>query len=314
MSLGVHAAVLALLAPMGFVILSNDDLPLFASMFDVEESSFEPGVVPVEMVAVDEEFDIQEAVYNESTTPLAESFAEDFAPLATDEAAEAAAMPGQLSALPMDLGTLMAGDGSEDSAGRGRGRAGRNEMTGEMGRTSFFGTPAKANRVVFVIDNSSSMKGGRLERAIEELLVSVESMTPRQSFYVIFVSDQPYPMFYPQAAPALLPATKQNKQLLREWLGRVVLAGGLNREWIKAMDMAATLQPEAVYLLWDGIMLNERVRQDVMTHLTRPNQWRFAVHTLGMGVTSLDAEFNLTAIAQAHGGTYRPVPIPTGTR
>ena len=36
----------------------------------------------------------------------------------------------------------------------------------------------------------------------------------------------------------------------------------------------------------------------------------FAIHTLGLGVTSLDSEYNLTAIAKAHNGTYRRVDVP----
>jgi hypothetical protein len=166
---------------------------------------------------------------------------------------------------------------------------------------------------VFVVDNSSSMRDGRLDAAIAELVRSVESLSPRQAFYVIFVSDQPYPMFYPQPAADLLPATPENKKRLSAWLPKALLASGKNREIIKAMDLAASLRPQAVYLLWDGDMrYSEKVRLEVMTHLTRPNQWNFAIHTLGMGVTSLDAEYNLTAVAQAHGGTYRRVDVPAG--
>lgn len=33
----------------------------------------------------------------------------------------------------------------------------------------------------------------------------------------------------------------------------------------------------------------------------------FTVHTLGMGVSSLDAEQNLTMIGNAHGGTFRRI-------
>jgi hypothetical protein len=69
-----------------------------------------------------------------------------------------------------------------------------------------------------------------------------------------------------------------------------------------------------VYLLWDGDMkYSEKVRLDVMTHLTQPNQWNFIVHTLGMGITSLDSEQNLRTIAQAHSGTFRRIDVP-GTR
>jgi hypothetical protein len=136
-------------------------------------------------------------------------------------------------------------------------------------------------------------------------------MSRRQAFYVIFVSDQTYPMFYPERALDLAPATPESKQRLGQWLGKVQLAGGKNRELIKAMDMAAALRPHAVFLLWDAdLRYSEAVRQDVMTHLTRPQPWNFAIHTLGMGTLSVESEQNLAAIAQAHGGTYRRIDVP----
>jgi hypothetical protein len=177
--------------------------------------------------------------------------------------------------------------------------------------TLFFGTEAKGNRFVFVVDNSSSMKGGRLEMAVAELVKTVERLSPRQNFYVIFVSDQTYPMFYPQREPSLVPATPANKKRLAEWAPKAILASGKNRELIKAMDLAASLQPQAVYLLWDGdLRYSETVRLDVLTHLTQPNQWNFIVHTLGMGITSPNSEQNLRTIAQAHSGTFRRIDVP----
>ncbi len=156
------------------------------------------------------------------------------------------------------------------------------------------------------------MKNGRLEMAVAELVKTVNNLSPRQSFYVIFVSDQTYPMFYPAREPSLVPATPANKKRLAEWVPKAILASGKNREMIKAMDMAAALRPQAVYLLWDGDMkYSDKVRLDVMTHLTAPNNgWNFTVHTLGMGITSLDSEQNLRTIAQAHGGIYRPIDLP----
>ena len=70
---------------------------------------------------------------------------------------------GQLDALPSELGTLMAGAGSP-----GSGKA------GGVGDAVFFGTRSKGDRFVFVVDNSSSMKGGRLGAAIAELVKTVE--------------------------------------------------------------------------------------------------------------------------------------------
>jgi hypothetical protein len=37
-------------------------------------------------------------------------------------------------------------------------------------------------------------------------------------------------------------------------------------------------------------------------------------YAVGLGITSLDAEYNLKAIAQAHGGTYCRVDPPNAPR
>jgi hypothetical protein len=179
---------------------------------------------------------------------------------------------GQLDALPSELGTLMAGAGSPGGGVPG----------GPPGEAIFFGARSKGDRFVFVVDNSSSMKGGRLDAAIAELLNTVNGLSPRQSFYVIFVSDQTYPMFFPDRSPDMVPATPPNIQRLVAWLPNAILASGNNRELIKAMDMAAALRPHAVFLLWDGDMkYSDKVRLDVMTHLTRPNQWDLALSCTG---------------------------------
>jgi hypothetical protein len=175
----------------------------------------------------------------------------------------------------------------------------------------FFGTAARGNRFVFVVDNSSSMKGGRLEMAVSELVKTVTGLSPRQSFYVIFVSDRTYPMFYPNREPSLVPATPANKQRLAEWAPKAILASGKNRELIKAMDLAASLNPQAVYLLWDGdLKYSESVRLDVLTHLTEPNPWNFVIHTLGMGSLTPKSEQNLRMISQAHRGSFRRIDVP----
>jgi hypothetical protein len=299
-SFAVHVVGLLLCLSFGFATLVQQAAPLFASPADLpEEEAIELAEVQIEPTKF-EDAQLQNVLSETDEFNLADSLQH------TVEAAElgAGSQPlediGQLDALPSDLGALMAGAGSPS-----RGRPG-----GDVGDAIFFGTRSVGNRFVFVVDNSSSMKGGRLEAAIAELLRTIDALSPRQAFYVIFVSDQTYPMYYPQPAADLVPATAPNKKRLAEWLPNAVLASGKNRELIKAMDLAASFRPDAVYLLWDGDMrYSDKVRTDVMTHLTRPQPWRFPIHTLGMGITSLDAEYNLTAIAQAHGGTYRRVDV-----
>jgi hypothetical protein len=213
---------------------------------------------------------------------------------------------------PAEAGTILPGG---IPAGRGEGNGvhggGGGGFGDAPGFSTFFGTRSQGDRFVFIVDNSSSMKDGRLEAALAELVRSVEAMGRRQSFYVIFVADQVYPMFFPDRASETALATPENKQRLKNWLGKVQLAGGNNRELIKAIDLAAELRPHAVYLLWDGdLRYSESVRRDVMNHLTSPQPWEFAIHTLGMGSLTAANEQNLFAIARAHNGTYRRIDVP----
>jgi hypothetical protein len=296
----VHAAVLLLCISFGFVTVVQQAVPLFASPNPTDETIVEEfSEVKIEPTKFEDE-ELRNVVAHTEEFNLADNLLREFEPIQIGAGTQSLGDIGQLDALPSNLDALMSGAGSPGSGPPG----------GERGNAVFFGARSQGDRFVFVVDNSSSMKDGRLETAIAELVRTVDALSPRQAFYVIFVSDQIYPMFYPQAASDLLLATPPNKKRLAEWLPRAATASGKNRELIKAMDMAARLRPHAVFFLWDGRMDHAGVRQEVMTHMTRPNQWSFPIHTLGMGVDSLDSEYNLAAIAQASGGTFRRVDVP----
>jgi hypothetical protein len=305
LSLGVHAVALVLCVSVTFATLVQQRIPLFASPTESDDDI----PAPLADVKIDpSKFEDDEL---QNTLSLTDEF--NIADNLTNalESSQIGAGPrptgdiGQLDVLPGDVGSLMAGGGNPSSGKPG----------GDLGAAIFFGARSKGDRFVFVIDNSSSMKNGKLEVARAELVRSIETLTPKQSFYVIFVSDQTYPMFFPQRELDMIPATPANKKRLADWLPRAILASGKNRELIKAMDMAAALRPHAVFLLWDGDMrYSDNVRLDVMTHLTAPNKWNFTVHTLGLGITSADAEQNLTAIAAAHGGLYLRVDVPAAMK
>ena len=300
-SLAIHAAALSLCITFGFATVVQQAVPLFASPNVIEEDEPEElADVEIEPAKFDDT-ELQNVLSASDEFNLADNVSREVEMAQFGVGSQPRADLGQLDMLPSELGTLMAGAGSPGSGPPG----------GELGDAVFFGARSKGARFVFVVDNSSSMKGGRLETATAELLRAIDALSPKQGFYVIFVSDQTYPMFYPVRAVDLLPATAANKKRLADWLPKAILASGNNRKLIEAMDMAASLRPHAVFLLWDGDMrYSDKVRRDVMTHLTRPNQWNFTVHTLGMGITSLDAEHDLAAIASAHGGTFRRVDVP----
>lgn len=300
-SFAVHAVALLLCMTFTFATLVQQGIPLFASQADsLDEAPEELSEVEITAHKFDDS-ELQNTILESDEFNIADSALRELEAPTLGTGSQALGDVGQLDALPSELGTLMAGAGSPGSGKPG----------GRLGEAVFFGARSKGDRFVFVVDNSSSMKDGRFDAAIRELVKSVDGLSPRQSFYVIFVSDQPYPMFYPQQAPELLPATKPNKERLGKWLPNAILASGKNRELIKAMNMAAALRPHAVFLLWDSDWrYGEPVRREVMVQLARPNDWNFVVHTIGMGTTSLDAEFHLSAVAKAHGGTFQRVDVP----
>ncbi len=325
-SLLAHAAIMITAVSITVATIEHDETYSPATTLllgdkptkDVE--TFEPhqladlGATGVETVSVDlPQF---EAVSPVSASPIPIEFESAIQPASPGELGLLDAHDTEDGIVPSGKGGL-ANEGEGTGLGEGKeggkkGSVAKDSRTGGRSeQTMFFGTAAKGNRFVFVVDNSSSMKGGRLEMAVAELIRTVNGLSPRQSFYVIFVSDKTYPMFYPRHETDMVPATPENKKRLAEWAPKAMLAAGKNRELINAMELAASLQPQAVYLLWDGdLRYSETVRLDVLSHLTQPNQWNFMVHTLGMGITSANNEQNLRTIAQAHHGIYRRVDVP----
>lgn len=327
----LHSAIVLLLlfgVTQTVAKFESHKLTLVTTPLKIEEDipviSGDLGAEPVQLTSAE----MQAPAASSGGVDVADVITADFTAVEGDGGAKPISTFSQVDALPSDLGTLISGSdikNNGDGIGTGRGDSGKTGTGGKGGSgrrggngqgggpnsTVFFGTKSKGDRFVFVIDNSSSMKGGRLDLARTELLRTVESLSPKQSFYVIFVSDQTYPMFYPQPELDLVPATPANIRRLTEWLPKAILASGKNRQLIKAMDMAAALRPHAIYLLWDGdLKYSDAVRLDVMTHLTAPGQWNFTVHTIGFNITSADSQQNLTAIAQAHGGVFRRVDVP----
>jgi hypothetical protein len=187
-SLGLHVVLLAIAGLATFVTLSNERFFLSASASDLPDESYvEPSEVQFEAEPTDE-FEPHEMLVNTVSYEVGDQMLDALVPTPHSGTLNNAAPVGASDALPGDIGTLIAGSGGGEPDGGKKGGGG-------VGSASFFGARSQANRVVYVIDNSSSMKDGRLEAAVSELLRSVDAMGARQSFYVIFVSDQPYPMF-----------------------------------------------------------------------------------------------------------------------
>jgi len=115
----------------------------------------------------------------------------------------------------------------------------------------YFGTVARGDRFVYVLDHSGSMSGERFQRAAAELLRSLDQLDPDQLFYVVLFSHVMRRMFDDaDKEPHMLPATPGNRQRLRKWLESITASGGTDPK--ESIRFAMSLRPSAVFLLSDG--------------------------------------------------------------
>jgi hypothetical protein len=211
-----------------------------------------------------------------------------------------------------DVGLLFgAGSGGGQGGGRGRGHGGGGKGDGlgdGLGATplaKFFGTKIEGHRIVFVLDNSGSMTGGRLETVIDELIRCIDSLTPDQEFYIVFYSDTIYPLFYPDPVDRYIAPTDRNKRLLAAWLdtGELCLGDAI----VEALSAAAMIEPDTVFLLSDGRTQGERK----MAFLLDARNRNFPIHTVGVGLGKGSfARQNLQQVALANAGEFRESDVP----
>jgi hypothetical protein len=262
-------------------------LPITASVSDDEP--LEELVDPLE-IEVAEEYEFEQ--------PVADAVIDPGAVAIGDVAAA-----GDVTTDASDFGGADAIGDMGDLAGLdlGSGLGGKGDGAGAAAGVTFFGAKSKGNSVVFVVDNSLSMGGGRFETALAELLKAVNALGPKQRFYVIFYSDTAYALFHPEPAPGLLPASDENKERLRGWLYTVERC--LHTRGEEAFEKALALNPDIIYILGDGAFTDKTEQL-----LTAPHSRKTVMHALGMKVDDR-GERQLQAIATANGGTFHPVDI-----
>jgi len=227
--------------------------------------------------------------------------------LAADGADPGAMAFGDLGALAevetdADIGSINLPETTIDEIGSLFGKDGQGMSDigeGLKAAASFFGTRSQGRKFVFVVDNSNSMTKGRFETALNELMMTIEAMSPQQQFYIIFFSDSAYRMFHPTPAPGLVPATESNKDKVRAWLYTVQMC--LRTAGEEAVQAALALNPDVIYILGDGAF-TDRTTQI----LTAPHNRTIPIHTVGMEVDPV-GEKQLKAIADANNGKYRLV-------
>ncbi len=289
----VHAAALLLLSFATLAVpQKQDDLGWTAST-----TAFEEEVESFQEVEIDLPEDL-ESIEAELASELTDLGMAALGDLSEELAlADVSNDAGAFSESLGDLGKLF-GESGNGLAELGQG-------LGAKATASFFGTKIEGKRILFMLDNSGGMKKGKLETLIEELLKSVDSLRPKQEFYVIFYSDTVYPLFYPRSATNFVYATAKNKKLLQEWLETVELCSGNRID--EAMEAANVIRPDMVFLLTDGKLFTTDAKKRILLNGTSRE---FPINTFGMGVrkNSTPAE-ELRLVAEANRGSYHAIKV-----
>lgn len=180
---------------------------------------------------------------------------------------------------------------------------------------SFYGAAASGNCFCYVIDISGSMRGGPWEAARAELFRSLASFNAKQRFYIVVFKGEidaiPMPGEREPAVHALY-ATPENLEHARRWiLGLQV--GGSGASPKEALGFALEKEPDAIYLLTDGVTrvkdVPEFVRQKNRVYdLIHGAQAKVPIHTIAF--YSLAGQQLLRQLAAENGGQFIYVPEP----
>ena len=287
------------------------------------EEQFIDEMMPVELVATDE----PAAALDQADVPLPELNPLTADPVAMDNMAvdavdlavdATAVMPVSFETVDMLADVGGTGDFGDEAGGSARG--GGPSRGGQPGGGSFFGRQGQGQTVCFICDNSNSYRDGGFHTVLDELARAVESLRPEQSFFVIFFSDDAYPLFHPERVDGLQPASPDNKRRLRAWLATVEMCGG-GQGIDEAVKLAGGLGADVVYFLSDG-----EHAASVVERIASADFGGAVVHTFGVQQGVLDrrtgqldpgklrrqqdCDRNLVAIATAHGGGFTPVLVP----
>jgi len=198
-----------------------------------------------------------------------------------------------------------------DAAGSSLESGGESSMpSAKSGGVTFFGSRAAGKKFVFVVDASgsmTSMNGIRWKTATDELLRSLNELTTGAEYFVICFNAVEYPIFnhYPPNNK-YLKNEPQTLRLVQNWIAGFRPGGTTLPS--RALQMAITMKPDAIFLLSDGelrddsIWMLRNVNRDLLT-----GEARIPIHTILL--MSAYGHFTLETIAHENRGEFRSITM-----
>ena len=179
----------------------------------------------------------------------------------------------------------------------------------------FFGSKAVGNTFVYVVDSSPSMRRDKaFEAAKDQIIRSLSSMKPKQRFHISFFGGELESMTFrgQDAETRPIPANPENLSKTMEWIGQVRIQKD-GRPPIDALQAAIAMQPDGIFLLFDGD--------------TKVDDWTAKVREMNRSKDFLsdggpkvpihvihffrdEFEKSMRTLASENEGTYRFIPRP----
>ena len=164
--------------------------------------------------------------------------------------------------------------------------------------SSFFGTYVHGERIAFVIDRSSSMRGEKFDQARDEVVAAISKLESSQWFYVVFFDREILQMFGENdVVKDMIPATPTNIERFIEWVSQVDVGRGTMP--YRAVRLALRMEPDTLFLLTDGSF---NAGDKTVEYFGKSRLRGVSVNTIGFHHQD---DGTLEQIAQNHSGTFK---------
>ncbi len=175
------------------------------------------------------------------------------------------------------------------------------------GPQQYYGIDIHAKRMMFIIDNSGSMReadegGSRLYKAKFELVKAIEQLPRDSEFAITYYSTKIY-----QWQPELMIASDENKRAAIAFVGDLGFGNLTNTYGALRLSLEFDSDLEAVYLLTDGRPTTGNIVSPsaIVSDIVHRNRFRnLNFNSIGIALDP-DTEMFLRTLSEESGGEFR---------
>ncbi|QDT57774.1 hypothetical protein SV7mr_02590 [Stieleria bergensis] len=209
-------------------------------------------------------------------------------------------------------GSGIAGDAAIGSGDLGSSQTEQSLPSTPTGTAELFGVSGSGRRYVYVMDRSDSMNGLSglpLRSAKRELTRSLNSLTEKQQFQIIFYNDTASPFPTSSGITQMIDGQSDELKAAERYIESMKAFGGTKHK--TALLMALRMRPDVIFFLTDATMprLSSSELRDVQM---RADSAGTTIHSIEFGSQSSGAANSfLRELAAMNGGQYQYVDVRT---